>query len=87
MYTIRAVLLVLALCVAAAAPASAADGPNTPNVVLIFADDLGYGDLGCYRGEGVRATPNLDRLAKEGVRFTDFHVVAAGLLGVAARRS
>jgi len=43
-----------------------------PNVVLIFADDLGYADLGSY-GAKQWKTPNLDRLAREGVRFTDFH--------------
>ena len=42
-----------------------------PNIVLIFADDLGYGDLGCY-GSSID-TPNLDRMAAEGVRFTDFY--------------
>lgn len=42
-----------------------------PNIVLIYADDLGYGDLGCY-GSSI-ATPNLDRMASEGVRFTDFY--------------
>ena len=41
-----------------------------PNVILIYADDLGYGDLGCYGGK-IR-TPNLDRMAAEGVRFTNF---------------
>lgn len=44
-----------------------------PNVVVIFADDLGYADLGCYGAKGW-TTPNLDKLAKDGVRFTDFHV-------------
>ena len=44
-----------------------------PNVVLIYADDLGYADLGCYGAKGW-TTPNLDQLAKDGVRFTDFHV-------------
>ncbi len=44
-----------------------------PNVVLIFADDLGYGDLGCYGARQVR-TPNLDSLARDGTRFTNFHV-------------
>lgn len=43
-----------------------------PNIVLIVADDLGYGDLGVY-GSSVNRTPNLDRLAKQGMRFTDFH--------------
>ncbi|MFM2171934.1 MAG: hypothetical protein RI957_2163, partial [Verrucomicrobiota bacterium] len=45
-----------------------------PNVVLILADDLGYSDLGCYGGE--IATPNLDALAKDGVRFTQFYNTA-----------
>lgn len=44
-----------------------------PNIVLIFADDLGYSDLGCYNGNKAR-TPNLDRLAREGSRFTSFYV-------------
>ncbi len=43
-----------------------------PNIVLILADDLGYGDLGCY-GSKQNKTPHLDRMAKEGLRFTDFH--------------
>jgi arylsulfatase A-like enzyme len=43
-----------------------------PNVIVILADDLGYGDLGCYGAKDIR-TPNLDRLAAEGVRFTDFY--------------
>ncbi|MFO0813543.1 MAG: sulfatase [Gemmatales bacterium] len=44
-----------------------------PNVVIIFMDDMGYGDVGCYGATGWK-TPNLDRLAKEGMRFTDFYV-------------
>ncbi|MGH9632234.1 MAG: sulfatase family protein [Bryobacteraceae bacterium] len=44
-----------------------------PNFVIIFADDLGYGDLACY-GSKTNKTPNLDRIASEGVRFTDFYV-------------
>jgi arylsulfatase A-like enzyme len=47
-----------------------------PNVVLIVADDLGYSDVGVYGAKGF-ATPNLDRLAHEGIRFTDFHVAQA----------
>jgi len=48
--------------------------PFRPNIVLILADDLGYSDLGCYGGE--IATPNLDRLASGGVRFTQFYNTA-----------
>jgi arylsulfatase A-like enzyme len=43
-----------------------------PNIVLIMADDLGYGDLGCY-GNTVNRTPHIDTLASEGLKFTDFH--------------
>lgn len=49
---------------------------DRPNVVLIVADDLGYGDLECYGARNVR-TPAVNRLAGEGVRFTDAHAVAA----------
>jgi len=42
---------------------------KTPNIILILADDLGYGDLGCY-GQTKILTPNIDRLAAEGMRFT-----------------
>ena len=44
-----------------------------PNIVVILADDLGYGDVACYNPESRVATPNLDRLAKQGMRFTDAH--------------
>lgn len=46
-----------------------------PNVVLIMADDLGYGDIGCYGCPDIR-TPNVDRIAAEGVRFTSFYANA-----------
>jgi hypothetical protein len=46
-----------------------------PNFVVINADDLGYGDLGCY-GSKVIATPRIDQMAREGVRFTDFYVAS-----------
>lgn len=53
--------------------ADAAPGiERPPNIVVIFADDLGYGDLGCY-GSPVIRTPHLDRMAAEGLRFTDFY--------------
>jgi len=45
---------------------------NQPNIVLIMADDLGYGELSCY-GSTIVNTPNIDQLASEGIKFTDFH--------------
>lgn len=47
-----------------------------PNIVLIYADDLGYGDISCYGAHRV-TTPNIDRLAKEGIRFTEAYAPAA----------
>src|SRR6185436_12997445 len=52
----------------------AADATPRPNILILFADDLGYSDLGCYGGE--IATPNLDGLAKNGLRFTQFYNTA-----------
>lgn len=63
----------LTLLLSGAAPALAADRPN---IVLIYADDLGYGDLGCYGGKAIK-TPNLDRLAAGGLRFTAAYATSA----------
>jgi arylsulfatase A-like enzyme len=63
-------LFVLAALFAAASVA--ADNPAGPNVVFILADDAGYGDFGCYGGRSIR-TPNIDRMCREGIRFTDFY--------------
>ena len=60
--------------IALMAIASASEVP--PNVVLIFADDLGYGDLSCYGATKVQ-TPHIDKLAAEGRRFTDAHSASA----------
>lgn len=65
-------LLALACLFQCAIPAPAAP-PARPNIVLVFADDLGWGDLGCYGAKSIR-TPHLDRLAREGTRFTSFYV-------------
>jgi arylsulfatase len=46
-----------------------------PNIIFIYADDLGYSDLSCY-GSPLNQTPNLDRMASEGMRFTDFYASA-----------
>lgn len=75
---------VLALIALAASNLNAA-GPSSPkgfakagkpNVVIIYGDDVGYGDLGCY-GSKLIPTPNLDKLASQGLRFTDGHCTAA----------
>ena len=50
--------------------------PQKPNVIIIYADDLGYGDLSCYGAHRVE-TPNVDRLADQGIRFTNTHTVAS----------
>lgn len=47
-----------------------------PNIVIIFTGDLGYGDLGCY-GSPIIRTPYLDRMAAEGMRFTDFYAASS----------
>ena len=49
--------------------------PIRPNVVMIYADDLGFGDLECYGAVGVK-TPNVNRLSEHGLRFTNAHAVA-----------
>ena len=56
--------------------ASLAFAADKPNVVLLYADDLGYGDVSCY-GSKTIATPHIDKLAAEGLRFTDGHCAAA----------
>jgi arylsulfatase A-like enzyme len=72
MKTIRPLLKhYLTLATVAITVVSSAES-GAPNIVIIFADDLGYGDLGCYGHPSIR-TPNLDRMADEGMRFTDFY--------------
>lgn len=60
-------------CLASFAVVSITDAGGRPNVILILTDDQGYGDVSSH-GNPVLKTPHLDRLAKESVRFTDFHV-------------
>jgi arylsulfatase A-like enzyme len=64
------------LLLASHAPLRGAEPPK-PNIVYILADDLGYGDAGCYNPASKIPTPHIDRLAKEGVRFTDAHSPSA----------
>jgi arylsulfatase A-like enzyme len=60
------------LCGSALAATNRISAAHKPNIIFILADDLGYGDLGCY-GQTKIKTPNIDQLAKEGIRFTDFY--------------
>jgi len=64
-------LRLLLLALLAAATAASATGP--PHVIVILVDDMGYGDPGCYNPASKIPTPNIDRLAAEGMRFTDAH--------------
>src|SRR5687767_9634582 len=68
-------LLILLLIVCAPSGLNAQRANRPPNIIIIMADDLGYGDLGCYGHPSIR-TPNLDRMAAEGLRFTDFYSAA-----------
>ncbi|HEX4129013.1 MAG TPA: arylsulfatase [Pirellulales bacterium] len=68
--TLLAVCSLLASC---ACPAIAAENGRLPNVVVLYADDMGYGDLGVQNLESKIPTPHLDRLATQGMRFTDAH--------------
>jgi arylsulfatase A-like enzyme len=65
----------VSILTAGAAPAAdrAADPSKPPHIVIILADDLGYGDPGCYNAASKIPTPNIDRLAAQGMRFTDAH--------------
>jgi arylsulfatase A len=57
----------------AAIPAALQSAPALPNIVYVLADDLGWGDLGCYNPQSAVPTPNADRFATQGIRFTDMH--------------
>ena len=79
-------VLVIAACLTSlysagsAAPVQQPGGPRPPNIVLIYADDLGYADIGPFStrsGADRPVTPNLDRMAQEGVRLTSFYVAQA----------
>jgi len=66
------ILRFVAVCaVLLVSPALAADAGKKPNILVILADDIGYGDISCYGATKVK-TPNLDKLAAQGIRFTDW---------------
>jgi arylsulfatase A len=64
------------LTVSLALPGHGAGPKPPPNIVVIFTDDQGYGDVGCFGAKGFK-TPNLDRMARDGMRFTSFYVSQA----------
>src|SRR3954462_13706947 len=72
-------VLLLIICpvrvVKAASPVSTNSNANKPNIIFILADDLGYGDVGCYGQKRIK-TPSLDRMASEGMRFTQAYAGA-----------
>lgn len=77
--SMRSILITVGACIAL--PATAQDGTREPlnekpNIVLIYADDIGYGDLSCYGATRVQ-TPNVDALAANGLRFRNAHAAAA----------
>jgi len=76
--TLKLLMTFLAAMILSSCESSLAKSPDAikPNIVLIFADDLGYGDLGCYGSELIK-TPRLDAMAGQGVRFTDFYAAAS----------
>src|SRR5262245_33411873 len=81
MKTILRLALIVALALMVESPATVRSSQDRlrltrPNIVLILADGLGYGDPGCYGGAKI-LTPHIDQLAREGIRFTDFHSASA----------
>ncbi len=73
---LRGLILFFNILCVAFIPGCRKETERFPNVIIIFTDDQGYADLGCYGAEGF-TTPNLDRMAEEGMRFTSFYVSQA----------
>jgi arylsulfatase A len=72
----RLVVILLLVVVAVQSAPAQGSGAQRPNVVLIITDDVGYGDIGSYGAPDIK-TPNIDRLARDGVRLTDFYANGA----------
>ena len=69
--TTAAVSLILALTEGLFAEEGSSEQPTAPNIIIIMTDDMGFSDIGCYGSE--IETPNLDMLAAQGIRFTQFY--------------
>lgn len=70
---LKAIAALVLASLLAPLPAQERGVARLPNIVIVYADDLGYGDLSCYNERAAYKTPRLDRLAAEGIRFTDAH--------------
>jgi arylsulfatase A-like enzyme len=75
--TICTIWLIAAFSVSGSEPGKKPTPPRLPNVVFIFCDNLGYGDVGCFNPEAKQRTPRIDRMAAEGMKFTDCYAAAA----------
>ena len=73
--TIQLIILCSSFFISACSNQTDSQGSTQPNIIIILADDLGYGDLGCY-GNPTIQTPNLDRMAQEGLKFTQFYTAS-----------
>lgn len=69
----KSCVLLVAIFIISACAISKEEQKALPNILILYADDLGFGDLGCYNSASKILTPNLDKLASEGMRFTDGH--------------
>jgi arylsulfatase A len=73
--TRRNLFLILISLIVCSLPHDRAEAERRPNIIFIYADDMGYGDIGCYGAKAIK-TPNLDRMAAEGLRLTSFYSVS-----------
>ena len=72
----RAVTFLATLTMTLLSASALADDASSTNIVIIFADDLGYGDVSCYGAKKIKP-PNIDWLTREGMMFTDAHAAAS----------
>src|SRR5688500_10609778 len=75
MIRIAITLAILVALLAVGNDLFAAEQPRHPNIIFILADDLGLGDVGCYGGK-IASTPHLNRMAADGIRFTQYYAAA-----------